>query len=166
VNTVILRNRLRRDGCNPQTDEVYDALQAIRLVRAHASELNFDPNKIGIMVFSAGAELSAPIAVLFKRLGQKEQRSERSAGRHFVACGPRRDYLSGTVAFRAESDRADHSREHSPAFIACAESDDAGHAMWADEYFAAMLPRRISNIEMHIYGTASIRAIRCAMGAG
>ena len=30
VNTVILRNRLRRDGYNPQTDEVYDALQAIR----------------------------------------------------------------------------------------------------------------------------------------
>ena len=34
VNTIILRNRLRRDGYNPQTDEVYDALQAIRLVRA------------------------------------------------------------------------------------------------------------------------------------
>src|SRR5580698_10951971 len=32
VTTVILRNRLRRDGYNPQTDEVYDALQAIRLV--------------------------------------------------------------------------------------------------------------------------------------
>ena len=30
VNTIILRNRLRRDGYNPQTDEVYDALQAIR----------------------------------------------------------------------------------------------------------------------------------------
>src|SRR5271167_712452 len=31
VNTVILRNRLRKDGYNPQTDEVYDALQSIRL---------------------------------------------------------------------------------------------------------------------------------------
>lgn len=34
VNAVILRNRPRRDGYNPQTDEVYDALQAIRMVRA------------------------------------------------------------------------------------------------------------------------------------
>ena len=59
VNTVILRNRLRRDGYNPQTDEVYDALQAIRLVRAHAKDWNIDPNKIGIMGFSAGAELAA-----------------------------------------------------------------------------------------------------------
>src|SRR3954467_13615810 len=38
VNTVILRSRLRRDGYNPQTDEVNDALQSIRLVRAHARE--------------------------------------------------------------------------------------------------------------------------------
>ncbi len=34
VNTVILRNRLRRDGYDPKTDAVYDAQQAIRLVRA------------------------------------------------------------------------------------------------------------------------------------
>src|ERR1043166_9262958 len=36
VNTVILRNRLRRDGYNVQADAVTDALQAIRLVRAHS----------------------------------------------------------------------------------------------------------------------------------
>ena len=34
-------------------------LQAIRLVRAYAKEWNIDPNKIGIMGFSAGAEFSA-----------------------------------------------------------------------------------------------------------
>ena len=63
VNTVILRYRLRRDGYNPQTDEVNDALQAIRMVRAHAKEWHIDPNKIGIMGFSAGAELPPPAAV-------------------------------------------------------------------------------------------------------
>ncbi len=71
VNTVILRNRLRRDGYNPQTDEVYDALQAVRLVRAHAREWNIDPNKIGIVGFSAGAELAAPAAVLFDDFDKK-----------------------------------------------------------------------------------------------
>src|ERR1035438_3677995 len=50
-------SQIGRDGYNPQTDEVYDALQSIRLVRAHAKEWNLDPNKIGIMGFSAGAEL-------------------------------------------------------------------------------------------------------------
>jgi hypothetical protein len=49
VNTIILRNRLRRDGYNPQTDEVYDAQQAIRMARADANEWGIDPHKIGIM---------------------------------------------------------------------------------------------------------------------
>src|SRR5688572_31644197 len=65
VNTIILRNRLRRDGYNVQSNAVNDALQAIRLVRAHAKEWNIDPNKIGIMGFSAGAELSAPAALFY-----------------------------------------------------------------------------------------------------
>src|SRR5678815_462693 len=60
VNTIILRNRLRRDGYNVQADAVNDCLQAIRLVRSRAKDWNIDPNKIGIMGFSAGAELAAP----------------------------------------------------------------------------------------------------------
>src|SRR5580704_2429693 len=65
INTIILRSRLRRDGYNPQTDEVYDAEQSIRMVRAHAKDWNLDPDKIGIMGFSAGAELTSAAAVLF-----------------------------------------------------------------------------------------------------
>src|SRR4249920_2379631 len=71
VNTIILRNRLRRDGYNPQTNAVNDALQAIRLVRAHAKEWNIDPNRIGIMGFSAGAELAAPAAIFFDEFDKK-----------------------------------------------------------------------------------------------
>src|SRR5271168_4881154 len=71
VNTIILRSRLRRDGYNPRTDEVYDAQQAIRLVRAHAAEWHIDPRKIGVMGFSAGAELATPAAVLFEDFDKK-----------------------------------------------------------------------------------------------
>jgi len=62
-----LRNRLRIDGYEPTTDAVNDAFQAIRVVRAHATEWKLDPAKIGIMGFSAGAELSAPAALFFVR---------------------------------------------------------------------------------------------------
>src|SRR5436190_9996902 len=65
VNTILLRNRLRKDGYNAKTDAVNDALQSIRLVRAHAKEWRIDPNRIGIMGFSAGAELAAPAAIAF-----------------------------------------------------------------------------------------------------
>ncbi|HSH93211.1 MAG TPA: alpha/beta hydrolase, partial [Roseimicrobium sp.] len=57
VTTIVLRYRLRVDGYEPTTDAVNDAFQAIRIVRAHAKEWNLDPAKIGIVGFSAGAEL-------------------------------------------------------------------------------------------------------------
>src|SRR5262245_59231190 len=75
VNTIILRNRLRADGYNVQTNAVNDALQAIRLVRAHAKQWNIDPNKIGIMGFSAGAELAAPAAIQFEDFDKKNSDS-------------------------------------------------------------------------------------------
>src|SRR5476651_1477854 len=59
INTIILRNRLRSDGYEPKTDGVNDAMQAIKMVRAYAKEWRIDPNKIGIVGFSAGAELAA-----------------------------------------------------------------------------------------------------------
>ncbi len=70
VSTIILRNRLRRDGYNPQFYAVNDALQAIRLVRL-TKDWNIDPNKIGMMGFSAGAELAAAAAVLFPEFDKK-----------------------------------------------------------------------------------------------
>ncbi len=39
-----------------------------------------------------------------------------------------------------------------PTFITSAGTGDAQHAIWADEYFGAMLRARIPNLEMHIYG--------------
>jgi acetyl esterase/lipase len=65
INTVILRNRLRKDGYVAEVDAVNDALQAIRMVRAHAAQWHIDPARIGIAGFSAGAELSAPAALLY-----------------------------------------------------------------------------------------------------
>src|SRR5205085_10578613 len=81
VNAVILRNRLRSDGYNAKTDAVNDAQQAIRLVRAHAREWRIDPDRIGIMGFSAGAELAAPAALFFDQFDSKNKdASEPLAG--------------------------------------------------------------------------------------
>jgi acetyl esterase/lipase len=152
VTTIILRNRLRRDGYNPQTDEVYDALQAIRLVRAYAKEWRIDPNKIGIMGFSAGAELSAPAAVLFSDFDTKNS----DASDPLAGITSRPDFVGiiypGPSPFARNRTAPLIPKNVPPAFIACAGSDDAGHAVWADEYFAAMLAARVPNIEMHIFG--------------
>jgi endo-1,4-beta-xylanase len=151
VNTVILRNRLRRDGYNPQTDEVYDALQAIRLVRAYAQEWNIDPDKIGIVGFSAGAELAAPAAVLFDDFDKKNS----GPGDPLAGITSRPDFVGlvypGPTPFARNRTAPPIPRNAPPAFIVCAGSDDQQHAVWADEYFAAMLAVRVPNIEMHVY---------------
>jgi len=152
VNTVILRNRLRRDGYNPQTDAVYDALQAIRLVRAYANEFHLDPNKIGMMGFSAGAELTSAAAVLFDDFDKKNS----DPGDPLAGVTSRPDFVGivypGPSPFARNRTAPTVPRNVPPAFLVCAGSDDQGHAVWADEYFAAMLALRVPNIEMHIYG--------------
>jgi endo-1,4-beta-xylanase len=153
VNTVILRNRLRRDGYNVQADAVNDAQQAIRMVRAYAKEWNLDPNKIGIMGFSAGAELSAPSAVLFDDFDKKNN----DPADPLAGISSRPDFVGiiypGPTPFSARNPNPPAiPRSTPPAFIATAGSGDRGHAIWAMEYFQAMLTMGIPNIEMHIYG--------------
>ncbi|MBY0507950.1 MAG: alpha/beta hydrolase fold domain-containing protein [Bryobacteraceae bacterium] len=138
VNTVILRNRLRRDGYNPQTDAVRDALQAIRLVRAYAKEWNIDPKKIGIMGFSAGAELSAPAAVLFDDVNARPD---------FVGI-----IYPGPSPFARNRTAPPIPRNAPPAFIASAGAGDRMHAIWAIEYYSALLAAGLPNNELHLYG--------------
>lgn len=151
VNTVILRYRLRRDGYDVQADAVNDALQAIRLVRAHAKEWNLDPNKIGIMGFSAGAELAAPAAIFFEDFDKKNN----DPGDPLAGISSRPDFAGlvypGPTPFAHNANPPVPSNAP-PAFITCGGSGDRVHAIWADEYFAAMLHAGIPNIEMHIYG--------------
>jgi len=152
VNTVILRNRLRRDGYSPQTDAVNDALQSIRLVRAYAKQWNFDPNKIGIMGFSAGAELSSPAAVLFDDFDKKNN----DPADPLSGVTSRPDFVGiiypGPTPFARNRTPPAIPRNVAPAFIATPGSGDRGHAIWAMDYFAAMLAIGVPNIEMHIYG--------------
>jgi acetyl esterase/lipase len=151
VTTIILRSRLRRDGYNPRTDEVYDAQQAIRLVRAHAKDWNIDPNKIGIMGFSAGAELATAAAVLYDDFDKKNSGS----GDPLAGISSRPDFVGviypGPTPFARDRVAPPIPHNVPPSFIASAGSDDQIHAIWADEYFAAMLALRVPNLEMHIY---------------
>ena len=152
VNTIILRNRLRHDGYNPQTDAVNDALQSIRMVRAYAKELHLDPAKIGMMGFSAGAELTAAAAVLYDDFEKKNSDpTDPLAG---ISARP--DFVGiiypGPSPFAKNRTPPPIPRNVPPAFIVCGGSGDRVHAIWAMEYFGAMLGESVPNIELHIYG--------------
>lgn len=152
VNTVILRNRLRKDGYNAQVDAVNDALQAIRMVRSYAKEWNLDPNKVGMMGFSAGAELAAPAAVLFDEFDKKNS----DASDPLAGISSRPDFVGiiypGPSPFAKNRTAPAIPRNAPPAFVLCAGPGDKVHAVWAMEYYSAMLGMGVPNIEMHLYG--------------
>jgi endo-1,4-beta-xylanase len=151
VSTIILRNRLRVDGYDPKTDAVNDAFQAIRLVRAHAEEWKLDPARIGIIGFSAGAELAAPTALFFEDF----ERDTSDPADPLDPVSARPDFVGviypGPTPFtRDPATRI--PRSVPPSFIASAGSGDRVHALWANDYFTAMLKAGVPNLEMHIYG--------------
>ena len=152
INTVILRNRLRKDGYVAEVDAVNDALQGIRMVRAYAKEWNLDPNKIGIMGFSAGAELSAPAAVLYDEFDKKNSADVDP----LKGVSSRPDFVGivypGPTPFARNRTAPPIPKNVPPAFIACPGSGDRVHAIWAMEYYNAMLMAAVPNIEMHLYG--------------
>jgi acetyl esterase/lipase len=151
VNTIILRYRLRHDGYSSQIDAVNDAFQAIRLVRAHAKDWKIDPDKIGIMGFSAGAELAAPATLFFEYF----DRTNNSSSDPLAGISSRPDFVGliypGPTPF-ARGANPPIPRTSPPAFITCGGSGDRVHAIWADEYLSAMLKAGVPNVEMHIYG--------------
>lgn len=151
VNTVILRNRLRNDGYDVGEHAVRGALQAIRLVRAHARAWSIDPARIGIVGFSAGSELAAPAAILFEEFDRKNA----DAADPLSKVSSRPDFVGliypGPTPF-ARGARPPLPRNAPPAFITCAGAGDRIHAIWATEYFTAMLQAAIPNVEMHVYG--------------
>ena len=152
VNTVIVRNRLRRDGYDVPTDATYDVQQAIRMVRAHAADWKIDPHKIGVMGFSAGAELASGAAVFYDRF----DKANSGADDPLAGVSSRPDFVAlvypGPTPFAPDRTVPVVPRNAPPTFLICGGSDDQIHALWADDYFRAFLKAGVPNLEMHIYG--------------
>ena len=153
VNTVILRNRLRKDGYDVAADANADAQQAVRLVRAYAPQLGIDPKKIGIMGFSAGAELSSATAVYYEAF----DKAHADPADPLAGVSSRPDFVGiiypGPTPFARNRVAPPMPKDVPPAFIASGGSGDRGHAIWAMDYVAAMLSLGVPNVEMHLYGT-------------
>lgn len=152
VSTVILRNRLRRDGYEPRIDAVRDAQQAIRLVRAHAREFRIDPRRIGIMGFSAGAELSSPAAIAYPEF---DAAARQTPDDPLAGISSRPDFVGivypGPTPFARGASPA-IPPDVPPAFLISAGAGDRVHALWALEYYQAMLVAGVPNVELHLYG--------------
>ncbi len=152
INTVILRNRLRADGYVAEVDAVRDAQQAVRVVRAYAQDWGIDPDRIGVMGFSAGAELAAPAAVLY----DDWDKANSDPADPFAGISSRPDFVGiiypGPTPFARDREAPPIPRDVPPAFLACGSAGDRGHAIWALDYYRAMLMAGVPNVELHLYG--------------
>src|SRR6476620_2460328 len=74
VTAFVLRYRLPKDECmtNKSFVPLMDAQQALYLVRKNAKQYGIDPNKIGIMGFSAGGHLASTVGTHFNEPVRQE----------------------------------------------------------------------------------------------
>jgi acetyl esterase/lipase len=77
---VVLRYRCG-GGKNQQPVPLEDAKRAIRTVRANAAELGVDPNRIGILGFSAGGHLASSAATMFEEAAHTEDPIDQMSSR-------------------------------------------------------------------------------------
>ena len=70
ITCILVKYRVPGSGPYPKSAAaLQDAQRALGIVRSHAIEWHFDPNRIGVLGFSAGAHLSAAVSTHFdKRL--------------------------------------------------------------------------------------------------
>ena len=123
------------------------------MVRAHAAEWKIDPRKIGVMGFSAGAELTMASAIQYPDFNAK------NGGDALGSVSSRPDFVGSiypgpslfTPVWTAKNGTPPIPKDAPPSFIAGAGWQDKVHAVWAAEYFDAMLNAGIPNVEMHIY---------------
>lgn len=151
ITCILVKYRVPDSGPYPKSAAaLQDAQRALGIVRSHAVEWHIDPNRIGVLGFSAGAHLSAALSTHFdKRLYDPVDRADK------VRCRP--DFAvivyPGYLAL-AEQNFAANSEIHvtdktPPSFIVQAE-DDPVHVENSTVYFLALKNAGVP-AELHIY---------------
>ena len=68
VNCILLKYRVPNSGPYPKSPQALeDAQRAVGMVRQHAKEWHIDPNRIGVLGFSAGGHLAAALSTHFDK---------------------------------------------------------------------------------------------------
>jgi endo-1,4-beta-xylanase len=126
----VLKYRLAREEGSTYTIEGHslaDTQQAIRVVRARATEWGINPAHVGVMGFSAGGELAALAAA---------SSSDQPAVQALIYPAIPRDMKL--------------SKETPPAFLVCGENDRQNISQGLPELYLA-LKRAGASAELHVY---------------
>lgn len=153
VTAVLLKYRVpRRDGASEGLAPIQDAQRALGLTRSHAKEWGIQPDRIGVMGFSAGGHLSARLSNQFKdRHYPLIDDSDR------ISCRP--DFVMLIYpAYLTDKDKGDQLRPEMPVssntpptFISISQ-DDPVRVENALHYSVALQAAKVP-LELHVYPT-------------
>jgi acetyl esterase/lipase len=151
IACVLLKYRVPDSGPYPKSAAaLQDAQRAMGLVRQHAAEWGIDPNRVGVLGFSAGGHLSAAISTHFdKRLYEPIDAADKLSCRPDFAVVVYPGYLALADKNFAPNADIHPTAETPPTFIVQAE-DDPVHVENAVVYFMALKNAKIP-AELHVY---------------
>ena len=151
IACVLLKYRVPDSGPYPKSSAaLQDAQRAVGLVRQHAKEWNIDPNRIGVLGFSAGGHLAAALSTHFdKRLYDPVDAADQLSCRPDFAVLVYPAYLVLTDKGIAPSPDIQPTSQTPPTFIVQAE-DDPVHVENATTYFLELKNAKVP-AELHIY---------------
>lgn len=150
VNCAVLKYRVPEKGHFPENaEDLEDAQQAMRITRSHASEWHIDPDRIGVVGFSAGGNLAALLSTQFSFQGKTVPPSTMSARPNFQMV-----IYPGGLRDKGDESKLDSSfqpnSEVSPTFLVQAENDITAHVETSLIYFEALKEAKIP-AELHVY---------------
>lgn len=166
IAAFVLKNRLPDDRTQKAKHEVplADAMQGMKLIRQHAAKWNVDPNRLGVIGFSAGGHLAATLSTHYHRgAGASEDAKPNFAILMYpvVTFGEKahagsRERLLGKNASPEQvayySNELQVDAKTPPTFLVHAEDDKAVPVENSIDYYLALKKFNIP-AEMHLYPT-------------
>ena len=151
INCVLVKYRVPDTGPYPKSSAaLQDAQRALGLVRLHAAEWHIDPNRIGVLGFSAGGHLSAAISNHFdQRLYDPIDAADKLSCRPDFSVVVYPGYLALADQNFAPNADIHPSANTPPTFVIQAE-DDPVHVENAVIYFLALKNAKVP-AELHVY---------------
>jgi len=151
VNCVLLKYRVPNTGPYPKSPlALEDAQRAMGLVRLHAAEWGIDPNRVGVLGFSAGGHLAAAISNHYdQRLYEPIDAADKLSCRPDFAVVLYPGYLAMADKGFAPNPDIQPTANTPPTFILQAE-DDPVHVENAVVYFMALKNAKVP-AELHVY---------------
>jgi len=151
ITCVLLKYRVPNTGPYPKSPAaLQDAQRTMGLVRLHAKEWGIDPDRIGVLGFSAGGYLSAAISNIYeKRIYDAIDDADKLSCRPDFSVVIYPGYLALSEQNFAPNPAIQPTANTPPTFIAQAE-DDPVHVENAVVYFMQLKNAKVP-AELHIF---------------